>query len=97
MTRIFSGLTAIAVSASVAGCVMPPGSSPNMQRIYDLTLAACLFAPTAETIIAIWDQEGRSQRAVETARVICSAFIANPQAPVAGAVEVEGAAVMPGA
>lgn len=85
------------LAGGVAGCVMPPGSSPNFQRIYELTLAACLFAPTAETIIAIWDQEGRSQRAVETARVICSAFIANPQAPVAGAVVVEGAVAAPGA
>lgn len=83
------------VAISMAGCVMPPGSSPDLQRIYALTVAACAFAPTAETIIAIWDEEGRTDKARETARVICAAFIANPAAPVAGEVPVEGAAVVP--
>lgn len=71
-----------AIAVALSGCVISE-DTPNLRRIYDLTLAACLFAPTAEAIIAIWDEEGRSQRAIETAHAICAAVVAGM--PVEGA------------
>lgn len=72
-----------AIAIALGGCVITDDAPPNMQRIYWATVQACLFAPTAEAIIAIWDEEGRSVRAVETARAICAAVVAG--APVEGA------------